>query len=334
MPIFGPGLGHGNDYWNPTTRQVQMGNNFVSTDPTKNVYAEGIVGSRPNSGVLGASTSASSGRRSNAPAAQAQAQAPATQQSQPAPDPYAGLRNEISSSWDNFINGTNDLANNTLPQQRLAQENIANNQYTQGQETINTQKSASLRDIGSNIRNAFSAGNNFLGSRGAGDSSAAGQYQFALSQEASKQTGKLNEFVNTQLSQLKSQNDQQINSIAAWFADAQSQLKQQVLQGGLNKSKDLQSLSQNILNQALQQKAQVQQEASSRYNALLSWAANNSTTMQGLRQNMSGIPSAIGQAQVDSGGNFSQAPVGYGTGQPTQTQDQKQLFQNPSWFGQ
>lgn len=240
-----------------------------------------------------------------------------------------GLRNEISSGWDNYIGQLNDIYNNGLGQQRSAQENIANSQYDQGVNSINAQKAKSLRDIANNTANAFQAGNIYLGAQGAGDSSAANQYSYALNKQAGKQTGDLNQFVSTQIQQLGSQRDQQINQIASWFADAQNQLKQAMANGQLSKSQDLANMSKDLLNRALAQVDQIKQNSQNQYNALLGWAASNSQNIGQLQQNIAGIPQAIGVPTIDSGGNYV-VPTGYGAN--TNDQRQNQLFQNPSWF--
>lgn len=233
------------------------------------------------------------------------------------------LRNEISSGWDNYLGSLGEI-NNGLSDQRTAQENIANSQLTQGQNSLQTQQSKSLRDIADNIKNSFQAGNIYLGARGAGDSSAADQYGFAVQQQGAKQTGNLNEFVTNKMSELSSDHDQKINQIASWFADAQNQIRQQIASGQLNKAKDIASLTQNILNQALAAKAQVTQNAQNQYNTLVQWAANNSHNVDQLRGNIAAIPQALGTPSVDSGGNFI-VPVGYG-GSGSNDQNRQALF--------
>jgi hypothetical protein len=274
-------------------------------------------------GVLGANTGFNSQQGPVAPSANS-FQQPAA----PPPDPYAEMRNQISSGWDSYLGSLNDIGNNYLPQQQTAQMNIANEQLNQGTTALNTQKSKSLKDIAENTRNAFQAGNIYLGSRGAGDSSAAGQYSYALNKEAGKQTSDLNQTVNTNLAALQSQHDQQLNQIANWFSQAQQQLKMQMAQGQLGKSQDLQSLSQNILNQAIQAANQVKQETSTRYNALLGWAASNASNVNQLQQNIAGIP------QQFSNPSFGGAPAAQGA--PVAFNDERNrqntLFQNPSWF--
>jgi len=220
------------------------------------------------------------------------------------------LRNEISSAWDAFTGSLGRIGSEFLPQQRTAQEGIAQEQLAAGQKTIGTQKAASLRDIGSNIRNSFQAGNIYLGNRGAGDSSAANQYSFAIQQEAAKQGSLLNEFVDTQLNTLQSQFSTQMGQIANWFSEKQMEVQNMIANGQLNKAQDINSLSMNILNNALQAKAQLEANAQTRYNALLEWAGNNSTNLQQLGANIRGIPQAMGNVQVDASGNIAQQPWG------------------------
>ncbi|OFW53974.1 MAG: hypothetical protein A2163_07840 [Actinobacteria bacterium RBG_13_35_12] len=219
------------------------------------------------------------------------------------------LRNEISSAWDEWISGTEKIGSEFLPQQKTAQEDIAKSQLATGQKTISSQKTSSLRDIASNIRNAFQAGNIYLGARGAGDSSAANQYSFAIQQQAAKQTAQLNEFVDTQMNNLQSQHDQQIAQIGLWFNQAQQQIREQINSGRLSKAQEINNLSMAILNNAMTAAAQVKTDATTRYNALLEWAANNSTNIQQLGANIRGIPQVMGQMQTDSSGNISQQPI-------------------------
>ena len=248
---------------------------------------------------------------------------PQPQNNQQAEDPYAGVRNDISSAWDSYLSSLNDTGS-YLNDQRNAQEGIANSQLQQGINTINDQKASSLKDIANTTRNAFQAGNNYLGSLGAGDSSAANQYSFAINQQANKQTGDLNNFVAQQQQQLQAQHDQQINQIASWFAGQQEALKQQIAQGGLQKGQDLANLSKGILDQAMQATNAIKANTQNQYNALVSWAANNSSNLGQLRQNIAGIPQAMGQLSLGSNG-VGATPT-YGGAAVTQKTD---IFGNP-----
>lgn len=265
------------------------------------------------------------------PPAQAAPQQNTSQQSQPAADPYAAIKGQIGSAWDSYLSGLGGVGD-YLNQQQTSQNGIADSQLAQGQNTINSQKANSLRDIASTTRNAFQAGNDYLGSLGAGDSSAANQYSFAINQQAGKQTGDLNNFVNGQLSNLQSQHDQQVQSIASWFSQQQAALKQQVAQGQLQKGQDLASLSENILNQAMQATNQAKANTQNQYNALLSWAAGNSANVSQLQGNIAAIPQTMGQISLfggQGGGTGAGATPSYGGYvAPTTNQQQTDVFGN------
>jgi len=240
-------------------------------------------------------------------------------------DPSAQVRNDINSGYDAYFNSLNDVLNNGLPSQRAAQESIANSQYDQGVNQLNTQKNLGLQDLGTqrtnantqqaktlndlsaNIRNLFQSGNVYLGARGAADSSAANQYSYALTKLGSQQRGdvtaqyaniqndingresRLNEIYNGEVNNLASQRDQQISGIAQWFSEQQNALKQAQAQGQLQKGQDLASLSQNLLNVALQQLQNVQAEAVNRKSALDQWAMNHSNDINQLKSNLSQV---------------------------------------------
>ena len=224
-------------------------------------------------------------------------------------DIYAGLKSDISAAWDQYLGSLQETTDTYLPQQRIAQEDIANTQRNLGTQTINTQKASSLRDIASNIRSAFQAGNIFLGNRGAGDSSATNQYAFAIQQEAAKQGSLLNEFVNTQLNNLNAQHSTQLSQISLWFSDAQRSARDLLASGQLSKMTDLNNLSKQILDTAISAKYQLERDTKDRYNALVSWALSNSTNMGQVREKMAQIPQAMGQMQVDSGGSYYSQPI-------------------------
>jgi hypothetical protein len=69
---------------------------------------------------------------------------------------------------------------------KSGQENLARQL-----ETTTRQKTASLRDLSQNIRNAYQSGMNRLGIAGAADSSAAKMYEYALGQQEAQNRGQL-----------------------------------------------------------------------------------------------------------------------------------------------
>lgn len=296
------------------------------------------------------------------------------------------LANQISGGWDQYIASLNDQLNGTgagslqsLATPQYAQSNalyqgglsdlgaskdIAYNSLEGAKTQAQTNQAKTLRDLSGNIANAFQAGNNFLGSTGVGNPSAANMYSYALAKEASKQRGNVmgqtNDAINqinlkeadlntnymNGLKQLDSQKQQQYGQIATWLAQAQQQIQGEIGQAGLGKSKDLESLSQNLLNQAIAAKNQVDQQFATSASYLQQWAANNAQTISQLKQGLSAAgqynPAAQtytpinGNPTVNSPtGTTSVNPlIGYGGTGGTTTNDQTNnplLFQTPTF---
>jgi len=256
------------------------------------------------------------------------------------------LRGDISSGWDNYINGLDDQLDG-LSGQRSAQEGIVGSQYQQGVNTLGLQKeqgvqslaqnrtaaeqnqAANLRDISGNIRNAFMAGNVYLGSRGAGDSSAANQYSYALNKMGTQQRSdvmnntanilaevnaretNLNNIYNTEINNLEQEKNAQTQEIAAWFFDAQNQIAQMKSQGQLSKSQDLASISRTLLDNAIAKVNQLNTYALNKRQMLDQWALTNGdkitaakTSLQSEAQYNPQLPQAtnlFGNPQVSSG---------------------------------
>lgn len=337
--------------------QSQSTNITTNTNQPQNFQtAEQIVQQRnagtlktPGNQTLGASTTSGGGGQV--------VQNPQVPQGGGQPsDPYAGLRGEINSGWDQYL-GSLDNQLYSLGDQRTAQEGIANSQYNQGVNTLDLQNSQgqtalqgqetqanqnqakTLRDLAGNLKNSFMAGNVYLGSRGAGDSSAANQYAFALTKMGSQQRGdimnntaniindirgrmtNLTNIYNTEKKNLTEGLNQQVQGIAQWYSNAVQSLQQQKAQGQLAKSQDLQSLSKDILNQALSQLSNIQQAAQQRQSSLDSWAMSNSQNLSQLKTNLSAVANPTyqlpqmtaltGTPQLASNGSMY-IPSGYG----------------------
>lgn len=272
-------------------------------------------------------------------------------------DPYAQIRNDISSGWDSYISSL-DQQLSSLSDQRKAQEGTAQSQLNQGVNTLDLQKTQgdtalakqrteaetnqakTLKDLSANIKNAFLAGNVYLGSRGAGDSSAANQYSYALTKMGTQQRSDvmqntadiindiagretdLMNIYNTEKNNLQESYNQQVNQIAQWFASAQQSIQQQKAQGALGKSQDLASLSRDILNQAMSQLSTIQQQAANRQSMLEQWAVENSNNINQLKTNLKDVygvqyslpqtTSVVGTPQVTASGGIY-VPTGYGS---------------------
>lgn len=281
-------------------------------------------------------------------------------------DPYAQIRGDISSGWDaytksldeqlgflpgqketltgdvqsKFGTGTQDI----LGQQTLGQQDIEAARTKAGEQQVR-----SLKDVGSNIENLMNAGQVMLGAKGAGDSSAANMYSYALTKMGSKERGnvmnqtksvlseldnreaRLSEITNQEKNKLSAWLNTQLTSVATWFQDAQRELTTQKGEAGRLKGQDLANLSKNLLDQATQRAMQAKTQYDNLVSGLTSWAASNSTNISQLRTNIQGVMQQVlptiqaGQIAGQpnwQGNNFTLgAPTGYGS-----TEEQNKPF--------
>lgn len=276
-------------------------------------------------------------------------------------------RNQINSGFDAYTSQLDQMLG-SIPGQRTGQEQIVNNNYNQGVSDLGAQKESSmgdlatqrrktgesqvksLADIAENIRSLFQTGNVMLGTRGAGDSSAADRYSYAVTKLGSKQRGdvmaqtrsieadigdreaKLNNIVTQETAKLKTNRDNSILQVAQYFQDAQNQLLQAKANGQLQRGQSLASLSTQLLQNAQQQLMQADQNYKNQQNSLLSWAESNSKTIGELKNNLAQIggyqapgvqtQSVNGTPTFDAQGNMS-APLYFGTGTSTK---EKNIF--------
>jgi hypothetical protein len=269
------------------------------------------------------------------------------------------MRGQIEGGYNSYFNELDNMMN-SLPGQAENQQGVVNSQLNQGTVDLtgqrdigmndlarNTQQvqsaqASSLKDVGANIGNLMRAGNVYLGTRGAGDSSAADQMSYAYGKLGSQQRGqvmktgaesinaikdrefKLNTTYNTALSNLKSEAEQKKFQIAQWLGEQQNNIRQMKASGQLQKGQDMANLTQNFLNIALQQAQAIQSEAANKRAMLDQWAMNNSQSISQLKANMGMIYADAGQlarpsytsqnfsAGANTGNSVTPAVTGYG----------------------
>ena len=272
-------------------------------------------------------------------------------------DLNAKMRGEIEGGYNDYF-GQLDSMFGGLDTQANANLGIGQNSYNQSiadlqankasslgdlgltEQKLNANQVKSLRDIASNIQNQFMAGNVMLGARGAGDSSAANQYSYALNRLGSKERGnvmnntassladietqksKLNNIVTQETSRLDTELGNTKSKISSWLAEQQNAVGQMIAQGKLNKSQEIASLTQNLLNQAISAYNTKFQEVANRKSTLENWAASNAKTIGQLASNMQSIgqfaPTMAsantlnGGVSMDAQGNM-RGLYGYGT---------------------
>lgn len=230
-------------------------------------------------------------------------------------------QNALNTGYDEYYRNL-DAQMSGLDPQRSAQEQIANNTYNQGFNTVTNQyqqgqkelagsREKTLRDLSNNLMQSWQQGNTYLGSRGASDSSAANQYAYALTKMGNQQRGdvqgqydqnimKLKTTYDTETKNLELAKNSQLQQIAQWFSEAQNALRSQRGQAALQKS-------QQALSMAMQAAQQVQQQVASQRAALDTWAANHAKTFNELR----------GQLAQNAQWSMS-APNNFGIGGATQ----------------
>ena len=279
------------------------------------------------------------------------------------------VRGDINTGYDSYLQNL-DAQLGTLGTSRGAQESTIGSTFREGVGDLDYQlgigqqslggartdvldnQRTNLRDISSNIRNAFQAGNVYLGARGAGDSSAANQYSYALNKQGTRQrsdvmqgTAKilgdidaratdLQNIYNRETNSLTEKKNQRMDQLSMWFSDAQRQIQDAKGQAGLSRGQDLASLSKSLLDQAMSSLNQINAEEANQRNMLEQWAMGISTNIDQLRSNMQQTsqfsynkPQA-GQApglSVGSGGQPQQSFFGGGGGAPEE-RDRNKLF--------
>lgn len=275
------------------------------------------------------------------------------------------LRNQISSGWDEYISSLDRQLNEGLPAQQGNLTGIVNNQFQQGlgslgvsrdtgltnlqgeRESLEANQSKNLRDLAENLRNMFMAGNVYLGSRGAGDSSASNMYSYALGKVGTKarsdvmnQTSQqmaeigrretnLNTIYEQEKRNLETERDNKIYEIANWFETQKNALLSQKGQAGLQKSQDLANLTKDLLNQAMTALQNVQSQVNERNQALDSWAISNAQNINQLKSNLQQVgtfKANLPQGQLTggtpqiSGGNVY-TPINWSTNTSNEERD-------------
>lgn len=231
------------------------------------------------------------------------------------------MENSINNAYSGYF-GQLDQILAGYPQAQANQEQIVNNSFNQSlsdlnasnQDSLNTLSSQerkveenqvkTLRDLADNIMNQYRAGNVYLGTRGAGDSSAAEMYSYALNKMGNKQRGdvtaqtadikndindrvmKVKNIYTQELGRLNTEKQNAMIQLGEQFRQAQDQLRMLKANGELSKGTDLANLSQTLLNNALNQMNTIQANIQAKQNALQEWAMSNSKSVGELKSNM------------------------------------------------
>lgn len=225
------------------------------------------------------------------------------------------IRNNINSGYDQFTNTINNQIGGLGGEQQNYYDQIqgsygsqksgldtsranTNAELDSASQKVSDRKASSIRDLESNIRNQLYAGQVMLGSRGAGDSSAVNQYNYALTQQGNKNRSQLlkeanasqadidlrrNQVTNTyndNINQLDNWVGQQKLQVAQYISDKRAQLQQMLANGQIERGQALAALDQQIMQNAYSRLQQVEAQQANFKNSLMQWALNNSSNIQ------------------------------------------------------
>lgn len=182
-----------------------------------------------------------------------------------------GLQNDLTSQINSAYGGQQSSINTGL-------QTTLNN-LGQSQSQIDQNKAKSLRELDQSMANQLKAGNVYLGTRGAGDSSAANQYAYALSKVGTQarsgvqqQANQLYAQVQTQMNNAKAVAQDQLNQLDTWKNTQLAQVSQYIssLRGNIDSARAnyIQSWLGNIDNQVNTYKQ-----------AVASWITNNAQSV-------------------------------------------------------
>lgn len=213
------------------------------------------------------------------------------------------LRKRISGSFDDVISTYKSQIKELPGQQQKLLANVGQMASTQkstiqdalsnalaklqgNREEVQTQQKSTLQDLADNTRNLFQAGNVYLGTKGAGDSSATGMYSAALTQNANKERAGVQRDVNSMLGDINMKETDvntdfqaQMNEVDTWmqqreqeivmqFTDLKRQLEQAKAQASSMEKQNLANLEMELFRDAKTQLANIQNTASNYRNQL------------------------------------------------------------------
>lgn len=217
-------------------------------------------------------------------------------------EPSGPSPEELYAQWlDQQYSAQESLINEQeagLGTQKSGLEQIAQNTYQQGANTLGSQygtnkgdlesyQAKTLQDIGEALNNMWQQGGRMLGTRGAADSSAAGMYNYAVGKLGSKQRGDVMQDVSRRLTNLKTTYDtnlqnleleknNQVQQIGQWYADALNSIRG--MRAELQQQK-----SEQALNVAMQMLQDAKTQTANRQSILDQWAYQKAQSLPELR---------------------------------------------------
>jgi len=169
---------------------------------------------------------------------------------------------------------------------------------------LRNRTASAKRETDTSMRNALLAGQIYLGSQGAGNSSAVGRYSGALAKAAGRNTAliqnKANELWNTivqkesdirttfslAVNNLDQWKNEKTSAITQWYYDRVGEIENQRLTATGEKAAALANLATTAYQAALQRLSNLQAESRSYSQAIESWIAQKSTSVQDFKNQL------------------------------------------------
>jgi len=241
--------------------------------------------------------------------------------SNPSGDALSGMKSAYNSAYDQVFSALDQYAG-LIPQYQQQREQSVNNLYGTQQNEINTAMQGSLgsldtskqnvaanqaksvRDLQENMRNMLQAGNIQLGIGGAGDSSAANMYAYALSKQAGRNSADISNQASSQYSQIDAQAKQirataddnlaklgtwkadNLNNVLSWAQDQMGNIQSQKINATGQKAQALAAAEAGIIQNALSSLQNIDTQIATWRQGIQSWAANRMATLDDAKLKM------------------------------------------------
>jgi len=237
-------------------------------------------------------------------------------------DRLAGLLPGMRSEQEGTVNRSADLQRGNI-QEQLA---LGNKKLDASAAGVRDRQVTSVRDLASNMRNLLQAGNTYLGTYGAGDSSAANLYSYALGKEANRgradilkqanqQYGDIDmkrldieQTANNEINKVNLWKEESLGKIGQWFSQQMFDIESR--RGEARVAKEQAKMS--ILENALKHLRDLDLQATQYSQQVQSWATERLGEINNVRMEMGQMstynPQAIvaqelqGMGQIQAGG--------------------------------
>jgi hypothetical protein len=337
QPIQGPGLGWGGDVYSPIASPAPSGGGGQT---------------------LGVNTGGQASVPTSFPSGGQPSGDPNPQPSGPSAEELArnAMRGSIENTYSQVFSQLDSMAGMLPDWQKQKQKSIDDlfaSQKTEidtakegelgkfggYREQVATMQGQSIKDLAENMRKLLQAGNIYLGTRGAGDSSAAGMYNYALTKEGNKgraailnQANQMYNELNMKQADIENTFNQQIAQLNTWKADQVSQLgdwvnnmkwkiEQAKVGATQEKAQALNQMEMNLMNNALQRLQALDQQATQWGAAMKEWAVNRLASIDDYKMKLGQMgqwsPTQIVQQELQ------------GINAPQQTQGGQDFWLNP-----